>query len=262
MSVLAVAVGGRGVVDPAAPVFRADDEALLRGGAAWETVRVNAGRPFAVDRHLARLVRSAAHLRLPEPTGAEELVAEVVAAAGPGDGVLRIYRTEHDLVVTVSALPPGLEELRRRGLALRSLEVGRPVPLLAGVKTTSYAAAFAARAEAERAGFDDVLFLEGGRVLETSTANVWWRDADTLSTPAAGPGVLPGVTRAVVLELARASGLRVREGAFTLGALVRSEEAFTTSSIREVVPVARVDAGELRPGEAAARLQAALRSAA
>jgi len=260
MSLLAVAVAGRGVVDPTTPVFRADDEALLRGAAAWETVRVDGGRPVLLDRHLARLGTSALRLGLPEPEGVEELCGQVLAAAGSAAGVLRVYRSRHDLVATVAVLPSGLEELRRRGLALRTLELGGPPPsLLAGVKATSYAAAFAARADAERAGFDDALFLAGGTVLETTIANVWWREGDVLSTPAPGPGVLAGVTREAVAALASGAGYRVREGAFTIGMLARAEEAFTTSSIREVMPVARIDAVELRPGEAAASLQAVLR---
>ena len=60
MTLLAVAVAGRGLVDPAEPVFSAGDEALLRGGAAFETVRVYAGRPFLLDRHLGRLAYSSA----------------------------------------------------------------------------------------------------------------------------------------------------------------------------------------------------------
>jgi branched-subunit amino acid aminotransferase/4-amino-4-deoxychorismate lyase len=78
-----------------------------------------------------------------------------------------------------------------------------------------------------------------------------------LFTPATGPGVLPGVTRSLLLELEPA-----REGAFAIDALREADEAFTTSSIREVMPVVSLDGkpiGSGRPGPAAARLQAALR---
>ena len=256
MTLLAVAVAGRGLVDPDEPVFRADDEALLRGGAAFETVRVYGGRPFLLAEHLARFRFSAAALALEPPDGVEELAALVVGAAPP-DCVLRLYRTAQVVVATAAALPEGLEALRARGLALRTFEVGAPPQLLGGAKTTSYGVSFAARREAEQAGADDALLVGEGLVLEAATANVWWRRGDELYTPAPRPGVLPGVTRGFVCSLEPA-----REGAFQLADLLAADEAFLTSSIREVMPVVRVDGTAIadgRPGPAAGRLQAALR---
>jgi branched-chain amino acid aminotransferase len=150
-----------------------------------------------------------------------------------------------------------LDELRSRGLALETFDVGPPTSLLAGAKTTSYDVSFAARREAERAGADDALLVGAGRVLEGATANVWWRLGDELFTPAARAGVLPGVTRAFVLSVERA-----REGDFAVADLLGADEAFLTSSIREVMPVVAVDGASIgngRPGPVAARLQDALR---
>ncbi|HEX4527058.1 MAG TPA: aminotransferase class IV, partial [Gaiellaceae bacterium] len=154
-------------------------------------------------------------------------------------------------------LPDGLEELRGRGLTLRSVDIGSPAPLLAGAKTTSYGEAFAARRIAENDGADEALLVADGLVLEVATANIWWRRGDELCTPAARPGVLPGVTRELVLELTA-----VTEAEFPLADLASADEAFTTSSIREVMPVVALDGnliGGGAPGPAAARLQAALR---
>ncbi|HEU5363344.1 MAG TPA: aminotransferase class IV [Gaiellaceae bacterium] len=256
MSLLAVAVAGRGLVDPAAPVLRADDEAVLRGGAAFETVRVYGGRPFLLGEHLARFRFSAGALALDPPDGVEELVTLVLGSAPP-DHVLRLYRTSQALLATAAALPEGLEEQRARGLSLRTFEVGAPPPLLGGAKTTSYGVSFAARREAEQAGAEDALLVGEGLVLEAATANVWWRRGEALYTPATRPGVLPGVTRGFVGSLEP-----VHEGAFPVSDLLGADEAFTTSSIREVMPVVAVDGvavGDGRPGPAAARLQAALR---
>jgi 4-amino-4-deoxychorismate lyase len=256
VSLLVVAVAGRGLVDPAEPVLRADDEALLRGGAAFETIRVYGGRPFLLDDHLARLAFSAQALALPAPGGAGELVALVLRAAPP-DHVLRLYRTSSVLLATAAALPDDLDEVRARGIALRSFEVGAPPPLLGGAKTTSYSVSFAARREAQELGADDALLVGDGLVLEATTANIWWRRGDVLFTPATRPGVLPGVTRGFVRTLEA-----VQEGEYPVSDLLGADEAFTTSSIREVMPVVRVDGtaiGDGRPGPAAARLQAALR---
>lgn len=255
MTLLAVGVQGRGLVPPDEPVFTAGDEALLRGCAAFETVRVYGGRPFLLDRHLERFDLSIAALGLPPSSGAAEL-ALLVSGAGPPDHVLRIFRTEQLLVATAAALPDGLDELRARGLALRSFEQ-HPPGLLAGVKSTSYAAPLAARREAERAGADDALFVSEGVVLDTTTANIWWCSGGVLQTPRVGPGVLPGVTRGLVQELER-----VAEGDYGIEALLTADEAFITSSIREVMPVISLDGqaiGAGRPGPVAARLQAAVR---
>jgi branched-subunit amino acid aminotransferase/4-amino-4-deoxychorismate lyase len=263
MKLLAVAVEGRGLVDPAEPVFRADDEALLRGSAAFETLPVYGGRPFELERHLARLRTSLSTLGLPalHAGAAEALTAELVGVVH-GDFVLRVFRTERALVATAAALPAGLEELRARGLAVHVVETGRPAALVAGAKATSYALGLAALREAERNGRDDALFVAEGTVLEAPMSNIWWLGDGTLSTPETGAGVLPGVTRAVVWELANGEGLAVREGRFHLDELRAADEVFTTSSVREVMPVVSVDGAPVGggvPGPVTVRLQEALR---
>jgi branched-chain amino acid aminotransferase len=256
VTLLAVAVEGRGLVDPAEPVFRAGDEALLRGGVAFETMRSYGGVPFLLDRHLERFSASLAALALPSAVGAAELV-RLAAAAAPPDHVLRLYRTEEVLVVTASKLPPQLEELRARGLRLGTVSAGTPSLLLAGAKTTSYGVSFAARRAAIEGGADDALLVSEGRVLEAATANVWAVVGGALRTPPVGAGVLPGVTRGFVLEVAAAEVAEL-----PLEQVRGAEEVFTTSSIREVMPVASVDGlpvGDGRPGAVAARLQSELR---
>ena len=269
MTLLALAVSGRGLVDPDEPVLHADDEAFLRGRGAVETTRVYAGRPFRLERHLERLGESAARLGLAVPAGVEELAAEALAAAGPADAFLRLYvtpgregRGEPAALALVGELPPDLEELRARGIALVTVPLGVDPPwLLGGVKSTSYAANMVAVDEAKRRGADDALFLaRDAIVLEGPTTNVWWRRGETLHTPALELGVLAGVTRAVVIEAAPALGYRVEEGVHRLDELLGADEAFTSSSVREVMPVASVDAARYELGPAARALQAALRA--
>jgi branched-subunit amino acid aminotransferase/4-amino-4-deoxychorismate lyase len=258
VSLLAAAVAGRGVVDPGAPVFFADDEALLRGAAAFETVRIRNAGPVFMAAHVERLGGSALALRLPAPEGIEALAGEALAAAGCQEGVLRLFRTSATLLATVAELPAGLAAMRERGIAMVTVRT-HDAGLLTGVKATSYATALAAVAEAERRGADDALYLgEGEAVLEGTMSNIWWRDGDVLSTPSLATGVLPGVTRAAVARLAGEAGYRVREGSFTLPALLRADEAFTSSAVREVMPVIAIDGRELARGEAASRLQALL----
>jgi branched-subunit amino acid aminotransferase/4-amino-4-deoxychorismate lyase len=257
-ALLAAAVAGRGLVDPSQPVFHPDDEALLRGAAAFETVRVRRGRPVLLGRHVERLERSALALRVPPPDGAAELAAAAVEAAGTDEGVLRLFRTGMTLLATVGPLPAGLAELRKRGIAtvtVRSHDAG----LLTGVKATSYASALAAVAQAEKLGADDAIYLgDGETVLEATMANVWWRDGDVLVTPSLATGVLPGVPRGAVAAIGRKAGYRILEGSFTLPALLQADEAFTSSAVREIMPIVAVDGRELPRAQAAPKLQALL----
>jgi 4-amino-4-deoxychorismate lyase len=165
----------------------------------------------------------------------------------------------------VSALPGHYDDLRARGqrvISLRGVRADAPW-LLPGVKSTSYAVNIAAEDEAKRRGADDALFVDSeGVVLEGPTTNVWWRRGRALVTPSLGLGILAGVTRATVIELAGAAGYEVDEGEYGLTDLLAADEAFTSSSVREVMPVTELDGAPIPRGRAADELQAALRRAA
>jgi 4-amino-4-deoxychorismate lyase len=134
--------------------------------------------------------------------------------------------------------------------------------LLPGVKSTSYAVNMAAEAEAQRRGADDAVFVDSaGIVLEGPVTNVWWRRGDRLFTPSLDLGILAGVTRATVAELAL-DRWEVVEGRFGADDLRAADEAFTSSSVRELMPIAELDGVELPLGPAARELQAALRRVA
>lgn len=261
MNVLAVAVAGRGLVDPHTPVFTAGDEALLRGRAVFETARVYDGRPFRLDAHIDRLGASAARVRLPSPDADEciRLADGVLKAAGRGDVSLRFYWTGTTLVATAAAIDPVLEQLRIRGLRLAVVRWSTGT--LASAKSTSYAENMAAQDDAVDRGADDALLVaHDDTVLEAPTANVWWREGDTLFTPSLELPILAGVTRSVVAELAPGAGYSMQEGSFPIMRLLAAEEVFLTSSIREVMPVAAVDDSSFALGPAAHDLQQALRS--
>lgn len=273
MSLLAVAVGGRGVVGPSEPVLRADDEALLRGRGAFETIRVYAGSSFRLPEHLERLASSAERIGLPSVNVMQlrELASQAIEAAGVPDAVLRLVWTPGNgeggptALALVSSLPAHHDALRERGqrlISLRGVRADEPW-LLPGVKSTSYAVNMAAEAEAKRRGADDAVFVDAdGTVLEGPTTNIWWRRGRTLYTPSLELGILAGVTRAAVIELAGGTGYVVAEGVYPLGELAGAEEAFTSSSIREVMPVVELDDAPIGRGPASDELQAALRRAA
>ena len=270
---LAVAVTGRGLVDPGEPVLRADDEGFTRGRAAFETTRVYGGRPFRLAEHIARLGRSAERIGLPAPDSAEleRLAALALEHAGAPDATLRLYWSpgapggEPVGIAMVGTIPEWIEGVRARGQRLVSLLLPRPVSpwLLPGTKSVSYAVNMAAEAEAKRRGADDAVFVDAdGIVLEGPVTNIWWRLGDVLATPSLELGILAGETRAALLELANSVGWTVHEGVFPLTSLLGADEIFTSSSVREVVPVVELDGHRFERGSAARDLQLALRAAA
>jgi len=278
MRAVAAAVSGRGAVDPDDAAVACDDEGFARGRAAFETLRVYGGRPFRLAEHVRRLESSARRLGLPVPDVDEvrSLAQQALAAAADrsedgGDTVLRLYWTPGApgaapaAIALVSTVPAWIEPARRRGQRLVSLDFPRrSVPwLLPGTKSVSYATHVAAEAEAQRRGADDAVFVDlDGTVLEGPVTNVWWREGTLLVTPSLELGILAGETRAVLAELGPALGYVVEEGEYPLERLLEADEVFTSSSVREVMPVTAVDGRDYASRAAAEALQTALRSAA
>ena len=272
-SLRAVAVSGRGLVDPDAPVLTADDEGFTRGRAAFETMRVYGGRPFRLQQHLTRLTTSAERIGLeaPDTSEVERLASMALEHAGLSDAVLRLYWTpgspggEHRAIALVSTIPEWIEEARGRGQRLISLVHQRRSAswLLPATKSTSYAVSMAAEAEAKKRGADDAVFVDAdGIVLEGPVTNIWWREGETLLTPSLEVGILAGETRAALLELTAAEGRRVEQGVYPLERLLEADEVFTSSSVRELMPVVEIDGHAFERGPAAAALQESLRRAA
>ncbi len=169
------------------------------------------------------MTASAASIGLPpfERGSLEELVPLVLPSAGGGSAVLRLVWTGGSDaalpagLALLSPVPEWIEDVRTQGARAVSLSgVRAAVPwLLPGVKSTSYAVNMAAEAEARRRGADEAIFVDGdGVVLEGTVTNVWWRKGETLFTPALELGILAGVTRAALLELAPVLRVRRRGG--------------------------------------------------
>ena len=220
VKLLAVAVAGRGVVDPDEPVFGAGDEALLRGRAAFETTRVYGGRPFCLAEHIERLAASAASLGLTPPDPRRDRAARRDGARGRRAARRRPppLLDRHDARRDRRRDPARARGAPRAAACGSSRSgsassPGRPAGCCPGVKSTSYAVNMAGEAEARSRGADDAVFLANGDVvLEAPISNIWWRRGDTLHTPSLEVGVLAGVTRATLLELAPEAGYRVEEG--------------------------------------------------
>lgn len=254
------------------------DAGFRSGEGVFETFRAYGDHPFRLGAHLDRAADGAAALDLPLPPR-DLLVRAVretaVANAGPGDRALRLTMTPGEidpgarfpsgptgpptLVVTAHPLGP-VPAIDERGVRVASVSRVREVPT---VKAVSYLTASLARREALSRGASEALLVDDdGDVREGSYSNVFVATGGELRTPPLGTGILPGVTRAVVIELARATEVSFREVRLSLDDLRAADEVLLTATTREVVPVTAVDdveVGEGVPGPLTRHLAAAYR---
>ena len=228
------------------PAITAADHGLTVGDGIFETMKIVDGRAFALDRHLTRLVRSAAAVRLglPDLAWLRDGIDEALAMAGPGAGRLR---------VTITSGPGPLGARRGTADPTTLIQVGAPTPWppyarvalmdwprnerspLAGIKTISYAEGVFALAR-ER-GADEAVFANTqGNLCEGAGSNVFVAIEGVLSTPPLSAGCLAGVTRELVCE-----ATDVVEVDLAFDVLARCDELFLTSSTRDVHPVSHVD---------------------
>jgi len=233
------------------------------GSGAFETMRVYRGTPFAWRRHMERLDAAARALGITPPasTRVREGVDAVVHANGLANSRVRVTLmsrpgdADADVIVAASAFVPARRPARVVTAAWPRNERAATV----GVKSTSYTDNVRAFADARARGADECVFANTrGELCEATGSNVFVVERGVVRTPPASSGCLLGVTRALVLELARADGIPVEEVAMPLAALARSEEAFLTSTTREVQPIETVDGQPRRrsPGPVTSRLAA------
>lgn len=261
----------------AAAILPVDDQALLYGLGLFETIRVVEGRPAFLERHLNRLYSSAPVLGIALPwsrEGLTDLIGGALAGCGAagGEGALR-------LTVTAGAARgvsgPGFvlywrpgypypEELYERGMAAVTAAGRRnPHSLLCRIKSLNYAESFLARREAANRGADEAIFLNtAGELAEGTATNLFLVVGGRLFTPSPACGILPGVARSVVLELAREElGLQCEEGHYEPETLRTADEVFLTNALMGVMPLVSLDGrpvGGGQPGPVTRRLRMAL----
>lgn len=233
------------------------EEGFIRGDGVFEVIRIYDGVPFALDEHLDRLERSATNLRLgwsPTKAEVEEDVASLLQARGGSefDGCLRIVLTRGGRRLAITEPMPPMPEHVRLALVTYS-----PPRILDGVKSLSYAANMLAGRIAKERGFDEALFVTPhGRVLEAPTSSLFWVGEDgVLATPPLDEHILASITRAHLLRITGA-----QQRVCTQDELMRAEEAFLASTLREAQPVSVIEDYELEaPGERTREARTALR---
>jgi branched-chain amino acid aminotransferase len=235
------------------PVF---DRGFLYGDGLFETLRVVNGRPFRWDAHWQRLEQGARFLgiSLPFDSGAmRDYACQLIARNELTDALLRIALSrgvgprgyspkgaEHPTIIMSLHAAPSLQPTHPPAWRLVTSSFRLPPDeRLARFKTCNKLPQILARAEADAAGADEALLLDlSGHVVEGSSSNLFWFDATGLCTPPLTAGILPGVTRAVVMELAQSLGLAVSERVLLPAQLSSASGVFlsvTSSGIVEAI---------------------------
>lgn len=247
------------------------DHGLLYGDGVFEGIRAYHGRVFKLKEHLQRLYESAKSIMLSIPLSQEEMqqvVLETCRRNNIRDGYIRLVvtRGKGDLGLdpqkcprpTVFCIADSIQlyppEFYEKGLEVITVPTRRNVPeaLSPRIKSLNYLNNILAKIEAGLIGVQEAIMLtHDGFVAEATGDNIFIVKEGTLITPPPHLGILKGITRDAVMELARAKGITVLERVFTRHDVFTADECFFTGTAAEIIPVVKVDGriiGEGRPG--------------
>ncbi|MHB1042195.1 MAG: branched-chain-amino-acid transaminase [Eubacteriales bacterium] len=258
------------------------DHGLLYGDGVFEGIRAYYGRVFKLGEHLDRLYESARTLNLKNPVTKEEMqevVLETCRRNNLRDAYIRLVVTRGvgDLGLDPRKCPKGTvfciaasiqlypAEFYEKGLEVVTVSTRRNIPAACNprVKSLNYLNNIYARMEATLAGVPEAIMLNAeGYVAEATGDNIFIVKKGVLITPPTHVGLLEGITRNTVMDLARGKGITVEEKVFTLHDVYTADECFLTGTAAEVIPTVKVDGriiGDGRPGRVTNDLIAAFR---
>jgi len=262
------------------------DHGFLYGDGVYETIRSYGSRIFMRDHHLARLYRSADAIGLSIPIsekewpdllheamrrndvghGRRDAYLRITVSRGPGDiGLDPSLCPNPTTVIIAKPLVFPAPELYEQGVSLIVAKTRRNLPsaLSPHIKATNFLNNILAKREAIAAGaFDSLLLNWENDVTECTVSNLFFVTGGRVQTPAVDCGILDGITREVVLRLAKDEHLSVEEGRFTVERLHQAEECFITNTSMEIMPVSSIDRrliGSGKPGPVTRRLQTSFR---
>ena len=261
------------------------DHGLLYGDGVFEGIRSYNGRVFKLDEHLERLYDSAKSIMLEIPISIEtmeETVLETLRRNHLTEAYIRLIVTRGigDLGLDPNKCPkPSIiiiadkivlypQKYYEEGLEIVTVSVRRNYAeaINPRIKSLNYLNNILAKIEGKQAGAEEVLMLNAeGYVVECSGDNIFWIKNEVLVTPPVHMGILEGVTRNSVIDLAREAGMRVEERVFTRHDLYIADECFLTGTAAEVIPVVKIDRrsiGDGQPGKITQRLITAFRQLA
>src|SRR5271170_1896530 len=244
-------------------VVPVNDRGFLLGDGLFETMRVVGGKPFRFAQHLERMTRGADFLKIKLPFTPRELekfAVQLIEQNKLPDAILRVTLTrgagergysfngecKPTLAMTLHAAPSP-ENSVEWNLVTSSFRIPAADPL-SSFKTTSKILHVMARAEAKEKGADEALLINtNGEVAETASGNIFWVYQDKICTVPTGRGVLPGITRAIVLEICQALGLPTNKRVIKPEALRNSAGIFVAQTALGIVPVVTFNGQPVAP---------------
>jgi branched-chain amino acid aminotransferase len=247
------------------------DHGFLYGDGIYETMRVYGGVVFLLDEHLKRLRRSASLIGLDiarNDSDIEGAVYETLLANGLGDAYVRLTVSrgygeigldpdlckEPTFIIIAEKFKPYPRSYYDGGIRLKIAAVRRNLKeaLNPQIKSLNFLNNILAKIEAKQADANEAVMLNvSGYLAEGTVSNIFFVKDEVLCTPSIKCGILDGITRALVIDLAARNGIRIREGEFKPEDLYGSSEVFITNSTMEVMPVNRVDEVNFNMGETA-----------
>ena len=245
------------------------DHGLLYGDGVFEGLRSYGGRVFRLEEHLDRLWNSAKAIWLEIPISREAMagaVRETLATNNLKDAYIRLVVTrgagslgldpnktaDPQVIIIADKITLYPEELYQNGLEIVTVSTLRnhPAALSPRIKSLNYLNNILAKIEGLQAGCIEALMLNHkGEVAECTGDNIFLVRGETLLTPPNEAGILEGITRAAVMELARKRGLDVRETALTKHDVYIADECFLTGTAAEVIPVVKCDGRPIGTGK-------------
>ena len=229
------------------------DRGFRYGEGLFETVCIEEGKAIFLKEHFERLRNSAKALNLNLPLNFEQvakIIDKLLRDSSLGKGVLNIYLTATDeadrktnFIITVKDEIRYKESDYKKGFTaiISSIRIDSSLSINSH-KTLSFLPHILAKKEVKEKGVDEAILLNtDGFVLEGTTRNIFMVKGDKLITPPIGSGILPGITRAKILQIAPSLGLKVEEKLVKADFLKFSDEVLLTSSLIEVMPVVKVD---------------------
>lgn len=239
------------------------DGGLLYGDGVFETVRIHHGCPVWLDRHLARLSQSCQAIHLEAPaTNWHDVFRRVIARNQLEHAMIRLTLSRGSCLPrdggaataeaytgpTVTLVPRPLRHItaqqRHNGVPIITATIRRPSPASYPTQAKTLSCVnmlLAAREAAARGAFEGLQLTIDGYLAECSMSNLFFVKQNTLHTPSLACGVLPGITRGLVLEVAPALGLDTQEGRYLPDRLDDADECFLTSSGIGILPVETID---------------------
>lgn len=245
------------------------DLSIQRGVGAFESIRIYDGHPFAMTQHLERLATSALEAGIEAAEiikGLPEIIREGIEHDGcPKDGIVKPYLTGGDvnnkghfpnprLFVLFEEVHKPTDEDKKKGVTLEPNYIERAYPI---IKSINYLQGFIPLSKTDKVNFEALYITRDGEITESTSSSFFLCKGGKIVTAPVGR-VLRGITREIILTLAREAGYKIDERCPLENELRESQEAFVTGSVKEILPVVRVGdqiVGNGKPGPVSMHLQ-------